>query len=80
MIFNGSPFYLLFKENNLIKFDNGKIKRHVINEKVNMYTFRIKNIPCVLFDKFLTQPGFGLTNVNLKKTIPALLRAEFKNI
>lgn len=73
VIFNGSPFYLLLIKNNLINYDK-KIK---INESVNMYIFKIKNVSCVLFDKFITQPAFGLTHDDLQYKIPDLIRAEF---
>ncbi len=76
MIFNGNPFYLLLIKNNLIKYD----KKINLNECVNMYIFRIQNTPCVLFDKFLTQPAFRLSYEDLKNKLPNLIKREFKNI
>jgi len=76
MLFNGNPFFLLLIKNNLIQYD----KKINLNKYVNMYTFRVQDIPCVLFDKFLTQAGFGLTYEDMKNKIPNLLRAEFKDI
>jgi hypothetical protein len=76
MVFNGKPFYLLLIKNNLIKFDN----RYVINKYISMFTFRINGIPCVLFDKFLTQAGFGLSYDNLKVDIKKLIVDEFGNL
>ena len=75
MIFNGNPFYLLLIKNNLIQY-NKKIK---LNKYVNMYTFKVQDIPCILFDKFPTQAGFGLSE-DLKMKVPNLIRAEFKDI
>lgn len=76
MIFNGNPFYLLLVKNNLIEYD----KKVNLNKYVNMYTFKIQGIPCVLFDKFLTQAGFGLSYEDLKNKIPQLVRKEFDNL
>jgi hypothetical protein len=76
MIFNGNPFYLILIQNNLIKYD----KKFKLNKHVNMYTFKVHDIPCVLFDKFLTQAGFGLCYKDLKLKIPDLIRKEFKDI
>ena len=76
MIFNGNPFYLLLIKNNLIEYD----KKINLNKYVNMYLFKVQDIPCVLFDKFLTQPGFGLSYENLRNKIPNLIKMEFSSI
>lgn len=76
MIFNGNPFYLLLIKNQLIQYD----KKINLNKYVNIYFFRINNIPCILFDKFITQPAFGISNEDLKIKITNLILSEFKNI
>lgn len=76
ILFNGNPFHLILIKNNLIYYDH-KIN---LNKYVNMYTFKVQDVPCVLFDKFITQPGFGLSYEDLKNKIPGLLKAEFKDI
>lgn len=69
IIFNGNPFYLLLIKNRLIDY-NKKIK---LNKCVNMYFFKISDTPCVLFDRFVTQPAFGLSDKDLKIRIPNLI-------
>ncbi|MEJ2267993.1 MAG: hypothetical protein P8X70_02870 [Nanoarchaeota archaeon] len=76
LIFNGNIFYSLMIKNNLIK-DYKKIN---LNKHVNMYIFNLENIPCILFDKFITQAYFGLSYEDFKYKIPSLLKSELKSI
>lgn len=72
IIFNGNPFYLLLIKNGLVKHD----KKIRLNKHVTMYFFKLNKAPCVLFDKFITQPAFGLSYKDLSKKIPNLIKKE----
>ena len=71
ILIHGKLSYLLFIENNLIPLENKKPFK--LNEKINFYRFNLDGIPCVLFDKFITQPAFGLKTCDLEEKIPRLL-------
>lgn len=45
-----------------------------INERVNMFAFKIRAVNCFLFDKFLTQPAFGLKNADFEDAIPSKIK------
>lgn len=73
--FNGKPMYqLLVQENLLSKWGVEPSNPIPINEKVNLYKFEIDGIPCVLFDRFISQPAFQITDHHLTKTIPNIIR------
>jgi hypothetical protein len=78
IIFNGKLFYLLLIENNLIhSLMDSDVGEPYSIKHIKMYTFKFRDIPCVLFDKFLTQPAFGLSNEDLKNKIPNEIRNRF---
>jgi hypothetical protein len=75
-IFNGNPWYLLLIKNKLIS-DFEKIS---ITDKFNLYFFKIKDIPSVLFDKFFQRHFWGITNEHRRVTIPNLIFKKFPSI
>jgi hypothetical protein len=75
-IFNGSPWYILLIKNNIIKtFD-----KVLLTKKFNLYFFIIKDIPCVLFDKFFQRHFWGITNEDRKNSIPNLVYKKYPNL
>jgi hypothetical protein len=78
-IFNGKPMYSLLIEQGLLARQGIKpLGPFPINEKVSLYAFELEGIPCVLFDRFISQPAFQITNFHLTETIPSLIRKNVK--
>jgi hypothetical protein len=75
-IFNGSPWYLLLIKNKLIS-DFEKIP---ITNKFNVYFFKIKDMPSVLFDKFFQRHFWGITNEHRRTIIPNMIAEKFPSI
>lgn len=73
-LFNGQPMHFLLIEQGIVK----RWERFSINEKVSLYAFELEGIHCVLFDRFISQPAFQITNFHLTETIPALIRKATK--
>ncbi len=69
-IFNGKPMYSLLIEQGIIS----QFERFPINDKVSLYKFKIDNISCILFDRFISQPAFEINNLHLTETIPAIIQ------
>ncbi len=69
-LFNGKPMYSLLVEQSIAPSP----ERFLINDKVALYAFKFEGIRCVLFDRFLSQPAFGITNDHLTSIIPDILR------
>ena len=74
-IFNGSPWYTLLIKNGLIT-DSDKVP---ITNKFNLYFFKIKDIPSVLFDKFFQRHFWGITNEHRNVTIPNLILKRYSS-
>jgi hypothetical protein len=75
-IFNGNPWYLLLIKNKLIS----EFEKIPITNKFNVYLFKIKNIPSVLFDKFFQKHFWGMTNEHRRIKIPNLITNRFPSI
>ncbi len=75
-IFNGSTWYALLIRNGIIT-DYEKIS---ITDRFNVILFRIKNVPCVLFDKFIQKHFWGITNEHRRITIPKLIKEKYPSI
>lgn len=61
IVFNGKPLHDILLNQ---KVDLGPA--HKINNKVNYHLFELDGLKCVLFDKYVTQAGFGVTNDDLE--------------
>jgi hypothetical protein len=75
-IFNGSTWYTILIRNGLIT-DFDKVS---ITDKFNLIFFRVKDIPCVLFDKFIQRHFWGITNEHRRITIPTLIHEKYPSI
>ena len=52
IIFNGKAFYVMIVENNLLGF-NARPRVIFNDEKLNVYFFKIEDMPCFVFGKFI---------------------------
>lgn len=75
-IFNGSLWHTILIHNKLISNHD----RIIITDKFSIYFFTIKNIPCVLFDKFFQRHFWGITNEHRNKIIPNLIHDKYPNL
>jgi hypothetical protein len=75
-IFNGSTWYTILIGNGIIT-DFEKIS---ITDKFNLLFFKINDVPCVLFNKFIQKHFWGITNEHRRKTIPALIKEKHPSI
>lgn len=71
VVFNGKPFFNLFKDN--------LPSPHPINRKVNYYLFEMQGQKCLLFDKYVTQASFGVTNNDLELTVATNVKDFLKS-
>lgn len=73
-LFNGKPMYSLMYS---LLIEQGIVKPwkcFPINDKVSLYAFEFEGMPCVLFDRLISQSFFKITNVHLTETIPDIIR------
>lgn len=76
LIFNGKPWYTLFRKHNLV--DIGEPTP--ITKKFNLYFFPYNGISAVLFDKFFTSNRWGLTPDDRRSKIPQLILARYPHL
>ncbi len=70
-LIHGKVFKQLLIDQGYLQKRKIKISRPImINSRVNMFTFKIGRVHCLLFDKFLTQSFFGLRRVDFENNIP----------
>lgn len=75
-IFNGSTWHTLLIRNGIIT-DFEKIS---ITDKFSLLFFKIKDVPCVLFDKFIQKHFWGITNEHRRTIIPTLIKEKHPSI
>lgn len=75
-IFNGNTWYTLLIRNGIIT-DFEKVS---ITDKFNLVFFKIRDVPCVLFDKFIQKHFWGITNDHRRITIPNLILKKYPSI
>lgn len=75
-IFNGSMWYTVLIRNGVIT-DFDKVS---ITDRFSLIFFRIKDIPCVLFDKFIQRHFWGITNDHRRITISTLIQEKYPSI
>ncbi len=69
-LFTGKPMHSLLIKQGIVSSP----ERFPINDKVSLYAFEFEGIRCILFDRFLSQPAFGITNDDLTSIIPDIIR------
>lgn len=75
-IFNGSTWYTLLIGNGIIT----EFEKVPITGKFSLYFFKINEVPCVLFDKFIQKHFWGITNEHRRKIIPTIIKENHPSI
>lgn len=74
VIFHGRPIYnILQKGKMLINY-----REKQISKQTRTYFFYHDEIPCLLFDRTITQPGSGINYNLMKNEIPKIIKAYLK--
>ena len=76
LIFNGNIWRSLLIKNNLVQ-----VKEKVpITQQLNMYFFKLHDIPSVLFDKFFQRYFWGISNNDRYVTMPAAIHMRYPGL
>lgn len=73
VIMNGKAFHTLLKGN--VRLVNHQTLK--LTDKTTLHGFRYKEVPCIMFDWMITQPGSGVNNIHMKTVIPQFVRDCF---
>jgi hypothetical protein len=76
LIFNGNIWRSLLVKNNLVQVD----EKVPITQQLNMYFFKLHDIPCVLFDKFFQSHFWGISNNHRYTTIPMAIHTRYPGL
>ena len=76
LIFNGNIWRSLLIKNNLVQVD----EKVPITQQLNMYFFKLHDIPCVLFDKFFQRYFWGISNNDRYVTIPSAIHMRYPGL
>jgi len=72
----GNPWYVLLIKHNLIR-EYHKVQ---VSKLFNICFFEVEGTPSVLFDKFFQRHFWGITDYDIKVTIPKLIDERYQNL
>lgn len=73
VIMNGKAFHTLLNGSPRL-VDSRSLK---LTERTTLYSFRFKEVPCIMFDWMITQPGSGVKTIHKDTVIPQFVRESF---
>jgi len=75
VIFHGKPIYNILVRSQLLK----DFKKYAITKQTNLFLFHYDDVPCVLFDRMITQAGSGVKYSMMKDDIPKRIKEFFSS-